>query len=85
MHLPQHRHNLRAQPIQIGVDGRQVARGIVFVEVAVEGDLVADAADLPVAGVTLAGVDPGIGHMGEHFTAEIGVDVFFERYIFCVT
>ena len=64
MHLPQHRHNLRTERIEVGVDLGQIARWLVLVEVAVKGDLIADYADLPIPLVPLTPIDPSVGDVG---------------------
>ena len=71
MHLPQHLHNLCAQHIEIRINLRQVSRRLVLVEVAVEGDLVADDADLLIPLVAFARIDPGVFDMRRDFFGEV--------------
>ena len=54
-----------------------VAEFFVLVEVAGEGDLVAD--------LGLVGVDVGVSRVGDDFALDVGVDVFGERDLFGVT
>jgi hypothetical protein len=61
---------------ELGVDFGQRARGLEDVEVAVEGDFVAD--------FGLVVVVPGVGGVGEDFAREVGVHIFGERDVFRV-
>lgn len=63
-------------PFQLGIDLGQRARGLEDVEVAVEGDFVAD--------LRLLGVDPGVSGVGQDFAFEVGVHIFAERDVFRV-
>lgn len=60
-------HDFGAEGVEVGVDRGEVARGLILIKVVVEGDFVADEADLVVLGVALSGVDPCVGHVGQNF------------------
>ncbi len=51
---------------------------------AVEGDLEADDADLAVQRITLALVDPGVGHVGDDFALEVVVHGFTQGHVLVV-
>lgn len=76
MDLLQQLHDFGADGVEVGVNLGQVAGRLVLVEMAIEGDLVANDADLVVLGVALGGVDPRTRNVGEDFLFEIG---FVER------
>jgi hypothetical protein len=57
---------LLLQRLDIGADLRQRAQRLRLVEIAGEGDLLADLGGLF--------IDPGVGHMGQYLAAEEGLD-----------
>src|SRR5690606_27100103 len=65
-HLCQHSHDVALNGPDLSFDLLEGARRLVAVEVAIEVDLVADDADAAVLRVALPGVDPGVGHVGQH-------------------
>jgi len=68
-----HREDAVGDAFEFRVDIGQRARRLEDVEVAVEGDLVAD--------LGFVGVDPGVGSVGQHLAFEVGLDVLAERDI----
>lgn len=69
---------------EFGVDGVELARRAVSVEMAVEGDFVADAADFAVLVVALGFIDPRQRHMRRHLAGEVFADVLAERDVLVV-
>src|SRR5579864_7586646 len=84
-HLGQHPPDVLLDPPDLALDLLQRARRRVAVEVAIEVDLVADKADLPVFGVALGCVDPGVGNVGPDFTFEEGFDALREWHALRIT
>lgn len=74
--LPDHGDDTVGDSFEFGVDFIELAGGLEDVEVAVEGDFVAD--------LGFVVVDPGIGDVGEDFPLEVVVDVFTEGDVFGV-
>ena len=69
---------------EFGIDGVELAWRIVGVEVAIEGDLVTDAADAAVLVVALGFIDPGERDMRRDLAGEVFADVFAERDVLVV-
>ena len=83
-HFPEHGHDILLDRLDVGLGFRQRPRRPVLVEVAVEVDLVADDADLPVLRVTAVGVDPSVGNVGFHLALEEGLDALRQGHAFGV-
>ena len=73
-HAFQHLQNVRLDSLDIGFDLSERARRLIPIEIAVEVDLVADQADLPVPVIALRRVDPSIGNMRLDLALKKGAD-----------
>src|SRR5690606_6662549 len=76
-HLGEEGLNFGFEGFEFGVDFGQGAGWLVDVEVAGEGDLVAD--------LRLRLVDPGVGDVGEDLAAQVLMDVLVQGDVFVVT
>jgi len=65
MHLTQQLHNLCTHLIQIRINLGQIPWRLIYIEMAVERDLIPDNTDLTIFVIPLAGVDPGFRYMGQ--------------------
>jgi hypothetical protein len=83
-HLLEQFLDLAGDGRELGVDGVELARRVVGVEVAIEGDLVADAADAAVLVVALGFIDPGQRDVRRDLAGKVGVDVLAERDVLVV-
>lgn len=79
-HLLQQPSNLGLQRLQLGINLLQRARRDVAVEIAVEVDLIADTANLAIAGVAVALIHPGIGHEGRDLARDVVLPILLERH-----
>ena len=66
MYLRQQLHNLLGHCIELYIYSRQIARRLVLVEMAVEGDFVSDDTDLAILGIALTGIYPGVWYKRVH-------------------
>ncbi len=83
-HLLEQGLNFAGDGRELGVDGVELARRVVGVEMAVEGDLVTDAADFAVLVVALGFVNPRERDVRCDLAGEVGVDVLAERDVLVV-
>src|SRR5205814_2002382 len=70
--LLEHHEDFAFEFLDVGLDDLQRARRLVTVEVAVEWDFVSN--------LSLGGVNPRVGHVGEHLALEVFFDALLERH-----
>lgn len=79
-HFTQQSNDILFNPPDVAIDLFQRARRVIPVDLAVEIDLVANDAHLPIPGVALGLVDPGIGEVGRDLSCEEGVHILRQRH-----